>query len=452
MSFTGSLTLLMPLGLLGLLGLIIPVLIHLFSRSRGRLVHVANLQLYRQAKQRRVNELRLSQWLLLLLRLALLAVAVLLLAGLAIPGSSSLSGSTAYVTPGWVSAQEESPDAGLDSQLQGHEQMFLLRSDFPTWAPNEATSVQSPQNKGSLNGNWSLLAERLGSVLHRGEVHIYSTADEWGPRPAALPLQPDWHTLEAPAEQPPQQFEVTVLFDPARQGDARIVEAALQALRDHRSGSVGNIRTLPIAGNQWPSEVLWRTTDAGNAHPVVIWLGLDAAPESLPDDLPSSITLLSDQLPDTDAFVMTARLPHYPDQVWQGRMNRSEEPTEANQKVLWRSEQGLVLLLETRIGSVRRLDLTSGLSSSSGDWLDQSGFPDTLLYFMLGDRGWKNAFSMSIQPPELAPVLTPDVEVTGPKRSLGPWLAVLLVLLWCAERWFCERRAIHGDDKLRSGV
>jgi hypothetical protein len=70
-----------PSALLGLLGLLVPLAIHLWNRRPGREVAVGSLRWLAAGANRRLRNLRLEQVLLLLLRAALLAALVLALAG-----------------------------------------------------------------------------------------------------------------------------------------------------------------------------------------------------------------------------------------------------------------------------------------------------------------------------------------------------------------------------------
>jgi hypothetical protein len=73
--------LLQPFWLLSLLGLAIPVAIHLWNRKRGRRIRVGSIALLRQTQSRRMSNLRLTEGGLLLLRCLVLALLGLGLAG-----------------------------------------------------------------------------------------------------------------------------------------------------------------------------------------------------------------------------------------------------------------------------------------------------------------------------------------------------------------------------------
>lgn len=70
-----------PAALLALTGLLVPLAIHLWNRRPGRVVPVGALRWLTAGANRRMRQLHLTQWPLLLLRLLLLLVLVALLAG-----------------------------------------------------------------------------------------------------------------------------------------------------------------------------------------------------------------------------------------------------------------------------------------------------------------------------------------------------------------------------------
>ena len=70
-----GLSILTPAAWWALAALAIPLLIHLFSRSRGRLVYTGHIDLIRQARRVKVTELRLTQRLLLMVRLGIFTLA-----------------------------------------------------------------------------------------------------------------------------------------------------------------------------------------------------------------------------------------------------------------------------------------------------------------------------------------------------------------------------------------
>lgn len=73
------LQLLSPFWLVALSGVLIPVLIHLWNKKPGRTIKVGSIRWLEAAASKRLNSMRLHDWLLLLLRMAIVALVALIL-------------------------------------------------------------------------------------------------------------------------------------------------------------------------------------------------------------------------------------------------------------------------------------------------------------------------------------------------------------------------------------
>ncbi|MFN2168691.1 MAG: BatA domain-containing protein, partial [Anaerolineae bacterium] len=141
--------------LAGFAALAIPLIVHLISRSRGRRVLIGNIALVRSARRRLVHQLRITQWLLLIVRLTLLGVAALIVGRLAAPGLQELNGDAAYVTPAWLAVASPAALAGLEGK---YTTVRLLAPGFP--------DPEAPYAQDEHYDLWPLLAERLSVVHH----------------------------------------------------------------------------------------------------------------------------------------------------------------------------------------------------------------------------------------------------------------------------------------------
>ena len=73
-------TFLNPLLLLGLLGMAVPVLIHLLSRRTARRVQFSSLEFLRNLERKSMRRVRVRQWLLLVVRMLIVATLALAMA------------------------------------------------------------------------------------------------------------------------------------------------------------------------------------------------------------------------------------------------------------------------------------------------------------------------------------------------------------------------------------
>jgi len=258
----GAWLLLAPAGLLGLLALAIPVTIHLISHGRGRRVLTGNLELLRAARQARVTSLRLTQWLLLLLRVAIVIVATLLLARLALQGIGSADADVAYVTPGWLRSADGPERADL---LAREPAARVLAAGYPR-ARDYEPAIPNPDYDA-----WPLLAERLSTLRHVGavDVHTESGMAAFAAHRPLLPNEIRWHLAPAAAPEALESHGL-VIHDRARADDVRLLEPALAALKAHR-----------VPRLQWETCLTDDVTCRSRPRDWVAWLS-DA---ELPDDI-----------------------------------------------------------------------------------------------------------------------------------------------------------------------
>ncbi len=286
MELPGAWLLLAPAGLLGLLAIVVPVAIHLISRGRGRRVLIGNIELVRAARQTRATTLKLTEWLLLLLRVLIILVATLLLARLALQGLGTVDAGVSYVTPGWLRVATET------------ERNLVLSLDPParvlvTGFPEAGT--YEPAAEDPDYDAWPLLAERLSTLRHTGAVTVYAEGSiaAFGDERPALPGEIIWNlngAVEAPAA-----FESSgvVVYDPDKTDEVRQVERALEALRRHR-----------VPRLEWTSCVVDDSMCLDASPDWVVWLssarpsGLEDARLHRPPGPESTLTLSDPRYPE----------------------------------------------------------------------------------------------------------------------------------------------------------
>jgi len=182
-----------PFAVAALLGLAVPLLIHLWERRQGRRVLVGSIRLLEESEEQRISYLKLTDLWRLILRAAIVVIFVLLLTG---PGWRP-KGDDASSSRHWVLVDpnlviEGSLLAVLDS-LQGQGfPIQLLASDFPIWAPE----VRSGAADTSVS-YWSLLTELSRRRPAPDTVTIFGDPLLWrftGKRPH-LPLVVRWQSV-----------------------------------------------------------------------------------------------------------------------------------------------------------------------------------------------------------------------------------------------------------------
>jgi len=187
-----------PVWFWGLLGLSVPLAIHLLSRKEGKVIKVGSLRYMSDSTTRRFRSVKLNEILLLALRSLLILLIVLYMVGLLF-FTKEKGSRWIIVERGFESAVQTKPL--IDSlQTAGYE-LHYLEKGFP--APEDTTSLYSIPNYWSLVG--ALERENLEEAI------IFSPARVVGFRGVrqALPANITW--LSVPANS--TTSETTSLLD-----------------------------------------------------------------------------------------------------------------------------------------------------------------------------------------------------------------------------------------------
>ena len=492
-------TVLAPLGLLALGAILIPLAIHLFSRSRGQQVAVGWIELYRATERTFVSELRIQQWLLLMIRMLLLIAAALLVAELARSQREALEGATAYVTPAWLEQHDAS-----DSRLDAYRQIYVVQADFPLIADYLEPQAKDDARKVS---SFSLLAERFSTVEHRDEVAVYAlaTAGEFSHRVPSLGEGVTWHldpspsALSTPALSTPALatsaqrtqeqidtsdmssgsggalLEVSVVHTPAFTDAAMLTVAALRAASEFRSVTVHGHQRLFS-----PEEGLAPIAQSGGAdsgttrspNRAVILLGVPQAElrkavlglaanngeyspdttapmsQSLADSGPNALTMLLADASTVLAVTDTDDRQQMNTQ-WGLFLHPLQEDTllaPYSDAGLWRGRSGSSQWLEGYFAQgdqSTRLLLYRPMPNQAeyfGLPLAAPNFPDVLVRLLLGPTHASSLFAGAQIDPELALGQTAFL-VSAKPQPLATLLALLIVLLFAIERVMSEPRS-----------
>ncbi len=429
-----------------LLALAAPLLIHLFSRSRGRLVRIGHIDLVRPAQKTQVTEIKLTRWLLLMLRMAIFTLAALILAGLSSAGLNSSSAPTIYLAPAWVmTASQEDIELALDAfKAAPDSRVFLLQPGFPAADLRQIESARQPAYPGNddFNNAWALLAERLSLEHHGGEVTVFASDYmlQFGSRRATLPRDVDWritHPGQAPAISN-RPTRALIVHDTDRAGDAATISAALATLREHR-----------LPGLLWES---MDTSRPGETTFETDWLILLGSSEAVAGHLAginTATVILSDAGGGTaEESRQLIHLPFFPfttfrlDQYSRYANSVADEPASSDGTVLATTADGSPVFQEFHNGQARLLKFSSRFDPQWSSITQQPEFPELLLQLMMGTARETDRFANArIDPADLHP--DPDVPNAStplPRRSLQGLLATLLAVLWMMERWLSERK------------
>ena len=170
-----------PIWLLAGSGIVIPVIIHLLNIKKGKVLRIGSTSLMKEATQKSASRLRISQWLLLVLR-CLLIIAFSML--LAIPQwRKSLSGSG----KGWVVIEKgrlgqiyQEYKTPIDSLIKAGYEPHEFGNGFNKLDLSD-TSASSRDTTTENGSYWTLISE-LDRQLPAGfPVHVFSSDMSYKP-------------------------------------------------------------------------------------------------------------------------------------------------------------------------------------------------------------------------------------------------------------------------------
>ncbi|GAB2669088.1 BatA domain-containing protein [Arenimonas aestuarii] len=374
-----------PLGLLALLGLALPLLVHLARREQQQPTMFAALRWLRAVRRPR-QKLRLEQWLLLALRLLLVAGLALLLAA---PWFLHDGGGGARVL---VHPALAPPTSGAEADVR------WLAPGFPhidTAAPNARQPVASLLRQADAE-----LAAGRGLVVH--VPAILDGADGERPR-LSRPVQwvveasPPVADAVSPAPAPP---DMVIRHAPGLATQSRWLVAAQAAWFVTAGQEDAKVDFAPLDA-PWPADTKLLT-----------WLAEDEVPEPVLAFANNGGTLL---LGETTPWPLPA-------------------PAEA----VWRGENGEVLLAAARHGQGRLLQFAVPLEPAAFPELLDARFPQWLQAHLQPPPPAPTRSDARAYAP-----LPGAATYAPPGQPLAPWLAVGLAALFLIERWLAAGQSMR---------
>ncbi|WP_164084680.1 BatA domain-containing protein [Alteromonas flava] len=201
-----------PLALWAALSLLVPLIIHLISRSDLRRQLFAFTRLLPTRTIPIEHKLKLTERLLLLIRMLLLLALTLLLANVACSDQNAKPKTINIITPGWFDSVTQSEKKQVLSdfaQLQDASYWFLTPT--PQAISLEQLNAESFESSGSDNNlalvinTWARLAALLAQLEQERQitadtkiaVYASNAADQFRGHKIASPQPIEWHIVDA---------------------------------------------------------------------------------------------------------------------------------------------------------------------------------------------------------------------------------------------------------------
>ncbi|WP_031429191.1 BatA domain-containing protein [Flavimarina sp. Hel_I_48] len=156
-------TFLNPMYLWGLLGLAVPLAIHLWSKKEGKTIKIGSIQLLAQTDPKQASSIQLNELFLLFLRLILLGILVCILASPQAKKKTKTADVVYLIEPALL----DNNDIREMVDSLPEEKTFLLQNDFPKWKRDENVNIL---NK---TPNYWQLAQEMES-LHADSIVVFT--------------------------------------------------------------------------------------------------------------------------------------------------------------------------------------------------------------------------------------------------------------------------------------
>jgi len=451
MTLFNNLSVLNLTALIGLASLLIPVLIHLFNPSRGKLVLIGNIDLIKKVKNIRIIEIKINQWLLLFIRLAIFTLITLLLADLVNQDKQEYSKQTnVFLSPDWLNQASEKE---LDELQKRHaeDRLFTLAPGFDELS---LPSLDSPSKEtSSFNISIDALLAELSQRQLLSEKNIIYTTNRVNHysslRTKNLSNERiEWRvkTLNDAVAQSPV-LNISVFYSPSRLIDYQNLQLAFDTL--------SGVSKTKLNVSYFPTSML----DLHNAHEPqldakmdwIFWLSEKKLPEELDQKMKQGSFLFEDLQGDLSLSKggklnpIAISIPIQIEQSWISFYSENLSPLQSNFKPIWFNKAGQVILSskDNQQGKVFRFN--SRFHPDWSDLLQTIQFPvvlSRLLFESPSLAGQRQVSPLQLTSLPAKSVINSNkkMELEARLTTLRPVLLLVLCVFWLIERYLSEKQ------------
>jgi hypothetical protein len=429
-----------------LLALLVPLIIHLLSKSRGRLVPFAHIALIKKIKQQPMRQIRMVQRLLLFLRMLMLLLAALLLAHLFYLGPPEHNQRQVLLTPDWLAyaSSDEKQQVAKTLPVAGAS---LLTVPVQKLSPAQILTWQAPagdSDKGQIDNVWAQASAQLSGIPTATEVDIYSTnrASQFTGEKVAIQHKVKWHIKALPPLSAVQNdINILVLYDGDRSEDLTYIRAALAALQKNSAVRLA-VKIVPLSALGEGASL--------SAADVIVYLSSAALSAEILARVSLGQTLLMDAA-QTQSEVMWAastknnlalrikgtKLGSPAHLDFAKTANGGQQSTA---EISWQTDNQQTLLTEQGLGQGHILAFHSRFNPAWNNLVTQLPFPLQLGHWLLAQSGEQYRLQQTrLSDEQIQSSAQKQTSIVSRGQvSLNSLLALLLVLCFIAERLISE--------------
>jgi hypothetical protein len=473
-----------PAMLYFLLALVIPIVIHLFNISRGKLVPIGDIRLIATKKLKKMTEIRLIERLLLALRLLLIILISLLLAQLFLSDEKQIIQSKSiFVTQDWLNVASLQEKQVLAEQLDAPDINVSLLSNInegviPLTLPMINSNRSETNEHVSYMNVWLQVKRAMRPLESNSSITVYSTnrlSQFIGEKPLGLE-KIDWHVTQIPDAEAlislPVPMKVLVVSDVNRREDVTYIRAALTALNEN------TLTGLEVLYKETAKEENELPDSAYDNVDVILYL----SDRPLSSDLLQRATAGTRLVIDASANSQTVETavnehfyfnePSLPDLYGNFVLHKMGLPDVISlskpafsSQVIWKTTSGSALLTSNSVGEGQVYSFYSRFNPSWSNWVLKPHFPYDLAELLINrtldeelERQLLSRMRLTLK--QISEKVSKGLETKSEseyvengvnlKDKNPPFALVLfIVIVFCIERTWSElslRRKRNTDD------
>ena len=438
---------------LALLTLVIPIVIHLLSQSRARLVKFSLVGFIQSAAVAQMTQLRLTERILLALRLGLLLLGALLLAHLVWPPEAVAPRTHVLVTQDWLAHASAQQKKVVLSRLDNAKLTYLDPAEpFGHSTSNARQLLNSqgwPAHKNTGNNLWLGLFDYTRELGQNDVLSVYVTDRLQQFSGQRLPIRPplDWHILKVPLDTSEQlTMNLLVIYTSQQQNSVTYLRGAMNALEQQNSITVKVTYTQQDAVSVDSRQL--------NDADWVAYLSDQPLDDLLMAYVQQGGKLLITAAQADQSGHWSARRPDSEASITISQLGKPALPhnivARLAQNKLWQTLDGQDVLKQYYFGQGQILAWHSRFTPKWNSLVTQLDFPMTLNSLLFGGLAEQANLANGRLSPEqiryteppkhgVSPAYITKSQVTTVSPSWTRLLLVLLVIVFCAERIMAQR-------------
>jgi hypothetical protein len=437
------LQLLYPIGLLAALGIIIPVVIHLWNIKSGKTLKIGSISLLGTASNQRSTHLKIADWPLLLLRCLLIALLALLL------GSPVYqSAHPAAEEEGWIVVEKQHLSAVwkanrkvMDSLVRKGFEIHDFNTGFEKLELKDTATIFSGSAAVPLS-YFSLLKQLDAQKRPGAKVYLYtenSAARFEGNRPY-IHLQLNWKVFPADtaavaAVKKANAGKLLVLINAAgQQIDAAYVRSAIQAIADFTRREI-EIREISNIG---------QVKSPAN---LVFWLAESPLSKLQLQQLPAGLTFFNYAGRKTERIRSAVQL-NLVNSAEEIDLYQRKTVTGDHGRAIWTDAYGSALLSLDTSGKINHYQFYSRFNQNWTNLVWSNRLAEALLPLVIAPKNAELAFpsnaAQSLQSiPMPISIKIKSAAVYYTTQSLSALLWWLLLIVFFLERLISYRKSVY---------